>query len=264
MGADEKIHPISPAYNVYSIIARRIIDRGAVGELNLTTFSREITIELSEAYSCSRPELAGLLEASSLTIDEVFKHAASFFDIAFLLEIETRSRLVVHTRNPFMPLEVGIAWHPYLNLPYVPSSTIKGALRAYLERQKEMICNVFLSGLIGTEDEVSGIFVTDALPVKCSERLIEPDVLTPHYSEVGGLIDEARAKPTPLVFPTIAPGVRLKFVLALRELKAVDARCLVEQLPGVISRAFEFGVGAKTSVGYGAVSIKLLNYATPG
>jgi len=264
--------PLSLDNNVYSVIVRRLI--GSVGpNFNFTMFSKDVTMELCKAYSCNSPVLKSLLDTASTIVDEVFRSASQVFDVALLINVEAVSRIVVHTKSPFMPLEIGIAWHPYLNLPYIPSTALKGVLRAYIEESNAAVCDLGLIGLLGSTSEASGIFVSDALPVDCSKTLIEPDVLTPHFSEARADtehgISEVQARPIPIVFPTIAPGTKLKFVIALRSTDSIQidrqkAVCLVRELPGIVERAFEYGIGAKTSVGYGAVRISLVNRAVRG
>jgi len=275
MGCEVKVE-ISPANNVYSAIVHRLIcrvlesrtgaaprslERRAERPFSFTEFSRDVVVELSQAYRCDNPAVRELLNQASSVIDEVFKSAVNLFDVVLLLDMEALSRITVHTRSPFMPLEIGVSWHPYLNVPYIPSTTIKGLLRAYIASLRPNVCGVGLDGLLGSTDEMSGIMVSDALPTACRESLVEPDVLTQHYREVEGRISEVEARPTPLVFPTIAPGTRLRFVVAIR-LKGQHGKevtCIAKELPRIVEAAFQLGVGAKTSVGYGAVKISLLN-----
>jgi len=274
---------LSPEDNVYSAVAREIVER-VVGcskekqrkkekEFKLTEFSKEVAVELSQAYSCESESVKKLLGEASKKLDEVYESAAKHFDVVCKVELVALSRIAVHTRNPYMPLEIGVAWHPYLNLPYVPSTTIKGALKSYLEtcEDSQRICGYekkeLANILFGTTDQRGHLLFTDALPVGCREKegkddrpsLVEPDIVTPHYSEIEGVIDEVQAKPKPLVFPTIARGTKLKLVVALRDVK--NAQCLASELPNLISKAFELGLGAKTRLGYGV--LKVLNASRP-
>ncbi|MEM4628280.1 MAG: type III-B CRISPR module RAMP protein Cmr6, partial [Ignisphaera sp.] len=99
----------------------------------------------------------------------------------------------------------------------------------------------------------SDVVFFDAYPVRCEgENLVEADVITPHYNEVAGRIDEARSSPTPLVFPVLAPGTVLHVVVALK-------KPLGRELSGVfmdnVGKALGSGLGAKTSVGYGRIRV---------
>jgi CRISPR type III-B/RAMP module RAMP protein Cmr6 len=104
------------------------------------------------------------------------------------------------------------------------------------------------------EAHISLAIFTDAYPVACINRLLEPDVMSPHYK--GEEIAEIDANPVPLVFPTIVPGTTLKFILALRF--SLDNKQLLDPQKAVniaqhVVKALEGGVGAKTSIGYGRV-----------
>uniref|UniRef100_A0A7J2U137 Type III-B CRISPR module RAMP protein Cmr6 n=1 Tax=Ignisphaera aggregans TaxID=334771 RepID=A0A7J2U137_9CREN len=154
---------------------------------------------------------------------------------------------------------MAIAWDPLLNLPYIPASSLKGTARAWLELNNyKSIEGVDLDDIFGSSTRekahISLAIFTDAYPVSCLNRLVEPDVITPHYS--GDNIAEVDVNPTPLVFPTIAPGVTMKFILALRF--SLDNKQLLDPQKAVniaqhVVKALENGVGAKTSVGYGRV-----------
>jgi len=140
-----------------------------------------------------------------------------------ICEIESVSRTAVGVSEAFgqVPFEVGLSFDPVLNVPFIPGSTLKGALRHSLRELVEHRCNS--SGArVKPEDVVNEIFgsqrktglvgVTDAYPVSLSNdgRLFEPDVVTPHYPRAETELD---VKPTPVPFLTIAPGVRFRFLL---------------------------------------------------
>jgi len=131
-------------------------------------------------------------------------------------DIETVSRTVISTGDVFgrVPFEVGLSFAPILNVPFIPSSTLKGAFRHSLEmllesnRQPENIAKV----IFGSQNAVGVVGVTDAYPISLnsSGRLFEPDVVTPHYP---GVRDEFEVSPNPIIFPTIATGVKFRFFI---------------------------------------------------
>ncbi len=183
--------------------------------------------------------------------------------------------------------EVGLSFDPVLNVPYIPSSSLKGAFRHVLEQQgkKNEATQIF-----GSEKSMGLVGVTDAYPVPTASehgfRLFDPDVLTPHYS--GEYVrTELDVKPVPVVFVAIAPGVEFEFyiyydrnlqVLQREQSRKVSgvhvyegdlAQALkgtqvsVDQLPLVdyaVIYALTRGIGAKTSIGYSR--FKLLEYIT--
>jgi CRISPR-associated protein Cmr6 len=220
-------------------------------------FSRVASKRLSESFSCNK--VKPLLEEADKYLKTLFNELNNVFDAVFTVNMTLTSRLAIYTKNPFMPLEIAIAWDPVLNLPYTPSSSLKGAVRAWLEiNNVRRIDGVDIDDIFGRAGEkeahISLAIFTDAYPVSCVNKLIEPDVISPHYK--GEDIAEVDVNPVPLVFPTIAPGTTMRFLLALRYRlegsQLLDPQKAVSIAQHVV-KALESGVGAKTSVGYGRV-----------
>ncbi len=242
---------------------------------NFVSYFNSIASEkLMLAYDCSR--VRGLLEESRRYVVEVYERARSIFGSSFLIVGRLESRLLVHTRSPTLPLDISLAWDPVLNLPYIPASTVKGVVRAYLTMNNVTVEGLGVDDLLGkarkSEHEagelahVGYIVFFDAYPVGCEKTLVEPDVITPHYSEVEGRVDETSVKPRPIVFPTIAPGTTIYFPVAVnvnlaRRLKEKGKVAklaegnTVNEILEHVQRALEMGIGAKTSIGYGRVKI---------
>jgi CRISPR-associated protein Cmr6 len=219
-------------------------------------FSRTASEKLSESFTCDKAK--PLLEQSSKYLDTLLSELSTIFDAIFTISLMLVSRLAIYTRNPLMPLEIAIAWDPLLNLPYIPASSLKGTARAWLELNNyKSIEGVDLDDIFGSSTRekahISLAIFTDAYPVSCLNRLVEPDVITPHYS--GDNIAEVDVNPTPLVFPTIAPGVTMKFILALNYSLDKDKELLntakAVKIAEHIVKALEGGIGTKTSIGYG-------------
>ncbi|MEM2922354.1 MAG: type III-B CRISPR module RAMP protein Cmr6, partial [Candidatus Bathyarchaeia archaeon] len=172
---------------------------------------------------------------------------------------------------------------PTLNVPYIPGSTIKGAVRAgvfdLLLKQKASKEDVEreCKRLFGDNESASLIGFTDAYPVKKGEKgyLLYPDVMSPHYKS--DTATELDVSPTPIIYLTIAPGTQFQFYLFYkrergggekkRQLSVKDsqdsdlAETPVQDLSrlGILDRgllySFYRGVGAKTSVGYSRFEI---------
>jgi CRISPR-associated protein Cmr6 len=242
---------------------------------NFVSYFNSIASEkLMLAYDCRR--VRGLLEESRRYVVEVYERARSIFGSSFLIVGKLESRLLVHTRSPTLPLDISLAWDPVLNLPYIPASTVKGVVRAYLTMNNVTVEGLSVDDLLGearkSEHEagelahVGYIVFFDAYPVGCEKTLVEPDVITSHYSEVEGRVDETSVKPRPIVFPTIAPGTTIYFPVAVnvnlaRRLKEKGKVAklaegnTVNEILEHVQRALEMGIGAKTSIGYGRVRI---------
>jgi CRISPR-associated protein Cmr6 len=210
-------------------------------------------------------------------------------------EVRSEWRSIVGSSEPelHIPFEVGLFWDPIFNVPFIPGTSIKGAVRSAFE---ELLARDSASSNISKDaDRVFGaggvsaglVGFTDAYPVSTEERLLEPDVVTPHYP---GKPNELEAEPTPNVFVTIARGVTFRFYVfyvprggipgrregGLRFAEKLDQSSgrsdlllgnladqwvdalglnVVPLLDRAILYAFAKGVGAKTSVGYSRFAV---------
>ncbi|MEM2982018.1 MAG: type III-B CRISPR module RAMP protein Cmr6 [Nitrososphaerales archaeon] len=201
------------------------------------------------------------------------------------VKIKAISRGLIGGAETFgeIPFEVGLYFEPILNVPYVPSSTIKGVVRAgvfdLLLKQKasredaEEECK----RLFGDNKSAGLVGFTDAYPVERGERgyLLYPDVISPHYKS--DTATELDVSPTPIIYLTIAPGTKFQFYLFYRRERgrgekkrqltvrdSQDSDLAETPAPdpnrlGILDRgllySFYRGVGAKTSVGYSRFEI---------
>lgn len=148
--------------------------------------------------------------------------------------------------------EVGMHFDPYLSLPVIPASSIKGAVKAIYEnrfpRGTEEIGKLF-----GSKDEQGTCIFTDAYPVRLGEHgyLLYPDVMTAHYK--GDMLGELGVEPTPIPYISVAPGTTFGFVIAMKKIGS-ELRKLREAL----LLALGAGLGAKTIIGYGTFMVNKL------
>lgn len=157
------------------------------------------------------------------------------------------------------PTEAGFVWHRTLGVPYLPGSSLKGALRAWLTHWEQGEANR-INELFGDADN-SGqgrLIVFDALPV--APPALALDVMNPHYAPYYDQMDDPNVlqtnppadyyAPIPVFFLTVAAGQSFEFVLAptpglgTPEDVTEGVKLLKEALPTI-------GIGAKTAVGYG-------------
>lgn len=167
------------------------------------------------------------------------------------LEAETLGRFVSGLGGTH-PFETGFVWHRTLGVPYLPGSSVKGAIRAWAEQWSDEEEDV--ASLFGDAGEAGALTVLDALPVK--PLRLETDVMTPHYSEYyrEGKAPGDYLSPVPVTFLTVAAGSTFRFALLPRGRGGEEA---IERGAALLKDALEtIGAGAKTSSGYGAFSVK--------
>ena len=130
-----------------------------------------------------------------------------------------------------LPLEWGLNLHPVYCFPYIPGSSVKGALRStlYLHFYEWLIANKHFNEdkakekaeelaeiFFGSSDDyrafMSRVVAFDAIPIEpgVGKNYVVGDVLTPIYAEAK---DELSTKPKPIIGLSIAEGTKFYFVL---------------------------------------------------
>lgn len=151
--------------------------------------------------------------------------------------------------------EVGLEFDPYTNAPIIPGSSIKGSARNAYEllvrdpKRVDWPPVLEMFGESSAEESRKGALIfTDAYPMSpgYAGMLLFPDVLTPHYSKAGqDRMREFGWDPIPVSYLSVAPETIFGFLIAFN--KQIPSEIIDE----TVETAFDLGVGAKTSVGYG-------------
>jgi len=156
------------------------------------------------------------------------------------VEITTKTRALIGVSTSLGKLifDSGISFDPYMNLPYIPASEIKGIVRSYIE---DKLGEQDAEDIFGNEEREGNVNFTDAYPTRSENFLFVPDVITPHYNKKKS---EADAQLTPVIHLTIAPKVTFRFIIYYKREDVGKPIC--DTLPLVIMK----GLGARSSVGY--------------
>jgi CRISPR-associated protein Cmr6 len=145
------------------------------------------------------------------------------------------------------PIENGFAWHPTLGTPYLPGSTLKGLVRAWVEQQS-LVSRKDLTEVLGDGGQTGSVALLDAVPL--APVRLEADVLTPHYLPWDANNPPADWRsPTPVPFLVAAPGMQL--VCGVIPLKLDAAEHVATVRTWLVNALQEMGVGANTALGYG-------------
>lgn len=193
-------------------------------------------------------------------------------------ELTSRGSFGISSEFGLVAFEQGLSFDPYLNIPFIPGSSIKGAVRnAYLDlchskrklssEDAENACKLIFGG----ENTAGLVGFTDAYPIEAGENgfILYPDVITPHYKDVKTELD---VNPNPIVHLTIAPGTVFQFFVywrrrGNRELRVgggVNAEISLDPKPTLaelglldlsVLYALKLGLGAKTLVGYSTFKV---------
>lgn len=167
------------------------------------------------------------------------------------------------------PLEVNLALHR-AGFPYLPGSSIKGAVRTLAEaaeNEEEAVRVIFGPRAEDVQAKRAvaaqgAVVFFDALPIRFT---LDLDIVNPHHTEyyTGGAFPADWQSPVPVPFLSVAPGAEFRFALASRQrLQPSGALEPLEQVAGRLDRtrawlrqALEAGLGGKTSAGYGRFEV---------
>ena len=241
---------LSPGVNVVSYLRLKLLEfayerRGEATKDDLNRLSREVMLEIERAFSCEA--LTPLFRAVDSHVERAVKALEELgYAAIYNRNLGLMTRLAIHLRSPYTsPLELGTSWDPYWNLPYIPATSLKGAIRSTAELTRTACLRD-----LGTLGEASSVVVLDAYPILCprGRSLVTVDIINPHYREVEGEVSEVESSPTPLAMLTVTSGTAFRIaILATRRRPA----CTEEALSRLVSEALRRGIGAKTSLGYG-------------
>lgn len=162
------------------------------------------------------------------------------------------------------PVENGFSWHRTLGTPYLPGSTIKGMLRAWLSGYaSERFSASELNRWFGGTDQETGaeqageLIFFDALPLEPPELAV--DIMTPHQGKWYEQGAERQNKdtipgdwhaPVPVPF-LVTSNASFMFAIAPRAGSQIALEPVFEALEQALNWT---GIGAKTAAGYGHMS----------
>ncbi|MEG8945801.1 type III-B CRISPR module RAMP protein Cmr6 [Rosettibacter firmus] len=174
-------------------------------------------------------------------------------------------------------LETSITLHHIYGFPYIPGQSIKGAVRNYVIKfyfdsdeekaltQSKTFCLLFgcnketeskkKSAL--NEDYEGSVVFFDAFPTFLDNQVISIDIMNPHYGEYYQDLEPPAdyLQPTPINF-LVVTNTDFKFILGTYkniEVEWNDNKLSLLELARQFTEETltKYGIGAKTSVGYG-------------
>ncbi len=192
--------------------------------------------------------------------------------------------LCLKTDSPFVtglgrehPVENGFLWHHTLGVPYLPGSSVKGMVRAWIEQwageknkeEKEEIDRIFGPKQPTEQPQVGAVVFLDAIPL--DKVRLKADIMTPHYGEYYQNKKRPEApgdwiSPVPIPFLAVKEDTTFHFAIVPRRQSCLETpagsgesrgghRSDCEIVIGWLKDALEWiGAGAKTAVGYGRMS----------
>jgi CRISPR-associated protein Cmr6 len=170
-------------------------------------------------------------------------------------------------------LETDLALHHLYGIPCIPGSALKGLTRAYvtgeveghkskeIEKDDPVVQRIF-----GTQKDAGSVIFFDALPIN-GKISFDLDIMNAHYPKYYGEKQPPanNQDPNPVTFLTVANTTFL-FALAPRrrskEIHPQDIKDTEEAMRWLQAALRDYGVGGKTSAGYGYFTIPQQQKAT--
>ena len=206
-------------------------------------------------------------------------------------EEEIDWRLIVGLGNESV-YETSITLHHIYGIPYIPASSIKGVVRSWIvtevfRDENAALQNTAFRKIFGTQETAGKVWFFDAFPL--SKPTVEVDIMNPHYMPYysDGDLPADYYDPKPIPFLTVKHGISFQLLIGIKEkdnetigegsrlikdsngfpikVRQMETNKLVEVSSDTrllnITEAWlkkaleEHGIGAKTSVGYGYMSV---------
>lgn len=151
-------------------------------------------------------------------------------------------------------------------MPYIPSSSVKGALRsAFVHKDyiKELLKSAdidvadFETSIFGSshsdksESKIQGSDIFFDAIITSTGKILDTDNITSHRHNKDLL---ELAAPNPITMIRIRPDVTFKFQFQLTDYEKDEIKITAEQKLGLFKQILiDLGIGAKTNVGYGTL-----------
>lgn len=214
--------------------------------------SKEL-VRLKNDYDLKRTELQETAEARQERIMSLLGTLVANGFSAAILTCKVNDSLVCGIGDEH-PLENSLRFDHCTGLPYVPASSIKGVARftAEYDMETDEPGKNMETGLFGSEGSRGSVQFWDGFPTTVPELKI--DIMNNHFQEYytddsGQIAPSDDMNPVPIFFMVVASASQFSFPVVAR--KDGDLSRAVEFLKQALS---EWGVGAKTSLGYGMFS----------
>lgn len=160
-------------------------------------------------------------------------------------------------------LETSMTLNRISGIPVIPGSALKGLAASYamlcvLEKAERLEAeqDENFKAIFGTQNSAGKIIFFDAVPIEAPK--LEPDIMNNHHQEYYNgqtAYPAPYQNPVPIYFLTLGKSTKFDFAIAGQD-NTPETKKLVSQADTWLKAGLsEFGVGAKTSAGYGYMTL---------
>jgi CRISPR-associated protein Cmr6 len=150
--------------------------------------------------------------------------------------------------------ENSITLHHVYGFPYLPASSIKGIANHWAQAQGYHNSDSDYVAIFGTDEKKGSVIFFDAYPNKLENGFdnnssVQPDIMNNHFQDYynGDKPPADWQSPNPVFFLTIK-NTKFDFYLGIKD---ANTALLDKAKDWLIKALVNYGIGAKTAVGYG-------------
>jgi len=175
------------------------------------------------------------------------------------VNLKSENKLIIGLGNANV-YETSITLHHIYGIPFIPASAIKGMLRSYIienefnKNEEEALKEKWFVDIFGDNSIKGKVYFFDAF---FEDFEIEKDIMNPHYPDYYDEKDFPTdcQNPRPINF-LVVKNASTKIVFGIKKGFFIKNEDVLDFIHSKLKSAFkEFGIGAKTSVGYGYFDI---------
>ncbi len=229
--------------------------------LLLDKYPPQTAVEKSEGKSSWLKEFKSDNHIDNRLAEHVYKRWSSTTAAmqAEYFAATTQWRMVVGLGGKTV-LETDLTLHHLYGMPFIPGSALKGLTRAYVtgevaEHKSKKIDDddPVVQHIFGTQRDAGSVIFFDAMPVDGRVE-INLDIMNAHYPKYYGekQLPTNSQDPNPVTFLAVT---NTKFMFALAPRRPKDADDMKLAMKWLQMALQEYGVGGKTSAGYGYFTI---------
>ncbi|WP_017317333.1 RAMP superfamily CRISPR-associated protein [Mastigocladopsis repens] len=237
-----KKQPVSqskPGSNSSSVMGRHKVLQSPLQELNFAEFG--VDKKLNELAQPVLEAAAAADETCEILYKQLTEKTQKLADVTITVAFPWRVR--VGGMRGFRELLLPV-FHPVYGVPYIPSSSLKGAIRAIaLQHETQSEVNRLLGSL---DDGIGCVQILDAFP---TAACLSVDMANPqwHWHK-----NNVEYNPQPHALLSMEqPELVIGLIRTSRGNNADD----VEKVKGWLEKALAMGIGSRLSAGYGRASL---------
>ena len=208
--------------------------------------SDKLKIRLEKGFSIAEKKLLGAVNAQL--------HASYLSESAGVTVAGTLGAKMVVGLGTGNVFELGIILHKPYGFPYIPGSSLKGALRHLIIREAfggdeaSAGRDDKFSSAFGFQGSRGRLFFYDAYPKSIGK--LELDIFNPHFTDyyMKGNDPTDTYEPVPVMFYAVPSGTEFTFCVGSAVGVTIRGKQVREWLEMLLVC---YGIGAKTAVGYG-------------